>query len=122
MGTEVTVKELSKGVPSLRKNTGPRVSMEELQEMYASRVLMADFLSAKGIPVKCKAYPNAKLDGGDFSRAFQRIAADQGIRTAFTRSATQNLLWDIDFLEDNLPQVKEAIIADVKIELFGTSE
>jgi hypothetical protein len=101
---------------------GGTVSMEQLQEMYSSRVMMADFLSAKGIPVQCKTHPDAKLNGSDFSRAFQRVAAEQGLRTAFVRSATNNLLWDIQFLDDNLTKVKETIIADVKIELFGTSD
>jgi hypothetical protein len=121
MSNEISVRELSKSVPSLRKNKSSSMSMEELQEMYASRCLMADFLATKGIPIKCKKRPEAKLDGGDFSRNFRKIAAGQGVRTAYVRSSTDNLLWDMDFLNDNLVAVKEAIMSDVKIDLFGSA-
>lgn len=120
MGTEMTVKALSKSVPSLRKNKPTAMTMEDLQDMYSSRCLMADFLATKGIPIKCKKHPEAKLDGGDFSRNFRRLAAEQGVRTAYVRSSTDNLLWDMDFLNDNLAIVKERIISDVKIDLFGS--
>ena len=122
MGTDLTVKELSASVPTLRKNKTTSVSMEELQEMYSSRCLMADFLAVKGIPIKCKKNPEAKLDGASFSREFRKIAAAREIRTAYVRSSTDNLLWDMDFLEQNLSGVKEQIIADMKIDLFGSAE
>jgi hypothetical protein len=122
MSTELTVKELSKSVPQLRKNKGLLMAMEELQEMYSSRVLMADFLACKGIPTRAKAHPDAKLDGGHFSKLYRKLAAEQEVRTAFVRSATDNLLWDIQFLDDNLAAVKERIVADIKVELFGTSD
>ena len=122
MNTGLSVTELSKSVPSLRKNKPSSMSMEELQEMYSSRCLMADFLATKGIPIKCKKHPQAKLDGGDFSRNFRKLAAIQGVRTAYVRSSTDNLLWSMDFLNDNLALVKEQIISDVKIDLFGSAE
>ena len=122
MSTELTVRQLSRAVPMLRKNKPPSVSMEELQDMYASRCLMADFLSVKGIPIKCKKNPAAKLDGASFSRAYRRVAAEMGIRTAYVRSSTDNLLWDMDFLEDHLGVVKEQMIAEMKVDLFGNAD
>jgi len=120
MSNQLSIRELSKAVTQVVKNSGIKMGLEELQEMYDGRVMMSDFLAVKGIPVKCKKYPTAKLDGGNFSFIYQRIAAEQGFKKAFNRSSTGNLLWDLDFLNDNLENVKDRLIADVKIELFGS--
>lgn len=120
---QLTPRALSKQVKEVVKNADNKgIDLEDLQGMYENRVMIADFLAIKRIPVRCKKHPQAKLDGGDFSREYSRLAAAQGHLNAFTRSATNNLLWDLDFLNDNLAAVKEAIIAEVRVELFGSHD
>jgi len=127
---QLTVREISTMATEVTKNTSANPhpenpTLSEWEEMCMGKVLMADYLSCVGIPVRCAKFPNATLDGKQYSERFQKIAAERGVTVKgdlndiFIRSCTGNLLWSIEFLAANIEDVKEYFLARIKAEMFG---
>ena len=128
--SNLTVREISTMATEVTKNTTrnpnpDNPTLSEWEEMCMGKVLMADYLSCVGIPVRCSKFPNATLDGKQYSERFQKLAAERGvivkgdINDIFIRSCTGNLLWSIEFLEANIEAVKAFFLEQIKKEMFG---